>query len=809
MKFTLSWLKEHLETDATLEQISGTLTAIGLEVEEIVDSSAALSAFTVAEILEASPHPDADKLQVCKVKSDEGELQIVCGAPNARAGIKVALAKVGALIPNGDFKIKKSKIRGVESCGMLCSSKELNLGDDHAGIMELPADAPIGAPIASVLGLNDPLIEIAITPNRGDCLGVYGIARDLAAAGLGTLKPISSLRGAAGDAAIHADGGMDCFADARNDGIDIELQTSQCRQFIGVLIQGVTNGPAPEWLQQKLTAIGLRPISALVDITNYFTHTYARPLHVYDADKLTGGIIVREGAAGEAFEALNDKSYTLKGGESVIADASGMLGLGGIVGGVPSSVGENTTNVLLECAWFEPEAIADAGRKHDILTDARYRFERTVDAGFMQQGAALAAQMIVDLCGGSIAGATVAGELDASRESIEVADDAINRLSGMPIPSEEQQAILTQLGFTCEPKQGGNYTAIPPSYRPDVTQLADIAEEVLRIYGYDNIAAISLPKAKSVSIAALSPQQQRHSNLRRELAARGLHECHHWAFMSDTKAALFTETSSALKLVNPISADLNQMRPTLLGHLIDSARRNMARGLSGAALCEVGPIFLGTDARGQQSVAASLRAGEHSAQQWSQPAQKADWTHAKADALALLAACGVDTSKLQIVREASDYYHPGRSGAIKLGPKNTLAYFGELHPFTLQAMDANGPMVACEVFIDAVPMPKNKAPQPLTRSDFPATERDFAFVVKQEVEAESLLKAIRSADKTLVKGVRLFDVYQGKGLGEDEKSLAIRIELQAQDHTLKEDEIEAISKKVIANAEGVGAKLRA
>ncbi len=798
MKFTLSWLKEHLDTDATLDQISETLTAIGLEVEEIVDSAAALSAFTVAEILEAKPHPDADKLQICRVQSDREELQIVCGAPNARAGIKVALAKVGAIIPNGEFKIKQSKIRGIESCGMLCSSRELNLGDDHAGIMELPAEAEIGTPITQALGLDDPLIEIAITPNRGDCLGVYGIARDLAAAGLGTLKPLNELS-----------------SPTQNDDIKIEIQTNQCQQFIGILIKGVKNAPSPDWLQTKLKAIGARPISTLVDITNYFTFTYGRPLHVYDADKLNGGIIVREATQGESFDALNDKSYTLKGGECVIADSAGVLGLGGIVGGVPSSVTESTQNVLLECAWFEPEAIADAGRKHDVITDARYRFERTVDKGFVQQGAKMAAQMIVDLCGGAPVSMQMTGDLDTKREAISVNASALNQLAGIELGTKEQQAILEKLGFEIRSEdssasaQNDSFLATPPSYRPDVTLSADIAEEVLRIYGYNKVQAVSLPKTPRVSAALLSPKQQRERLARRTLAARGLEECHHWAFMSDEKAQLFGDINNDLRLKNPISADLNLMRPSLLPHLIDAAKNNTARGHDTLRLFEVGPAFTGITPKDQTTVAASLRAGEHIAKQWQASVQKVDWTHAKADAIALLSACGVDATKVQITRDVPDYYHPGRSGAIKLGPKNTLAYFGELHPFTLQAMDANGPMSACEVFLDAIPIPKAKAPQSLKRSDFQAASRDFAFLANKSLEADALLRAVRGADKNLIQSVRLFDLYSGKGLGEDEKSLAIKVTLQAADRTLKEDEIDAVSKQVIASAEKIGARLRA
>lgn len=791
MKFTLSWLKEHLDTTASIDEISRTLTAIGLEVEEINDAAASLGAFTVAEILAARPHPNADKLQVCKVKADDGELQIVCGAPNARAGIKVALAKVGALIPNGEFKIKKSKIRDVESCGMLCSARELNLGEDHAGIMELPDDATIGQPIAEVLGLDDPLIEIAITPNRGDCLGVYGIARDLAAAGLGTLKPLPEIR----------------YQPNRPCPISITLQTPHCPQFIGVQVRGVRNGASPDWLQRKLKAIGLRPISTLVDITNYFTFTYGRPLHVYDADKLTGGIIVRDGVAGEAFEALNDKSYTLLGGECVIADEAGMLGLGGVVGGSSSGVSETTTNVLLECAWFVPEHIAKVGRTLNVLSDARYRFEREVDKGFMQQGAQLATQMILDLCGGEASELQIAGQLDSERRAVKMSDSFIASVGGITLSADEQRQLLHRLGFETADDADG-YRVTIPSFRPDVTQPADIAEEVLRIYGYDKIDAVSLPKLATVSPSALTPAQQREVLLRRVMASRGLQECHHWAFMSDEKARHFASVNEALYLRNPISADLNLMRPCLLPHLMDAASRNMARGLEGVALCELGPVFVDASPQGQHSVAAALRAGTHTRKQWNAEAEAASWQHAKADLLALIAAAGVDVEKLQITRDAPDYYHPGRSGAIRLGPKNLLGYFGELHPYTLQAMDVASPMVACECFLDALPLPKRKASAPLVRSEYPAVERDFAFIVDETLQAEDLLRAIKKSDQQLIQQVRLFDVYQGKGVETGKKSLAVSFTLQAPDRTLKEDEIEKVSQSVLSAASQLGAQLR-
>lgn len=792
MKFTLSWLKEFLDTDADLAAIDKTLTSIGLEVEEITDASAALAPFTVAEILHAEKHPDADKLQICKVNSNEGELQIVCGAPNARAGLKVALAKVGAVIPNGEFKIKKSKIRGVESCGMLCSADELGIGGDAKGIIELPENAQIGDSVVDILGLNDPMIEIAITPNRGDCLGIYGIARDLAAAGLGTLKPLAT-------STIKA---------SENAPVSISIEDDNCKVFVGRVIKGVKNPESPDWLKQKLAAIGLRPISTLVDITNYITFTYGRPLHVYDVSKLNGNIIVRSGKEGEAFEALNDKSYILKGGECVIADDTGMLGLGGVVGGVPSGVTEETTDVLLECAWFDPIHIAEVGRAHSIDSDARYRFERTVDPDFVLKGADIATQMILDLCGGTPCEQYVAGAEPIETETVNTSADFINQLGGISLSTDEMNEVLSKLGFSCE-TSGAELSITVPTWRPDVTQPADIAEEVLRIYGYDSVEAVPMPKQAGVSPAAWDGIQQRSATVRRTLAGRGIHETHTWAFLAEDDATLFGYNDSNLALVNPISSDLSVMRPSLLPNLIHAARRNQARGFDSINLFEVGPTFKNPTPKGQQTVAAAVRLGKASRKQWAQDDRDIDAYDAKADALAIIESCGLNADKVQINTNVPDYYHPGRSGAITLGPKNILAYFGELHPATLQALNIDERMAACEVVLDAIPMPKKKANTALRSSDYQAADRDFAFLIDADTSASTLLRAVRGADKELVKQVRLFDSYQGKGVEDGKKSLAITIRLQAEDRTLTEADIEAVAKKVTESAEKAGAKLRA
>lgn len=791
MKFTLNWLKNHLDTTATLDDITRTLTAIGLEVEAIANPAEALASFTVAEIIEATQHPDADKLRVCKVKSDAGELQIVCGAPNARAGIKVALAKVGALIPNGGFTIKQSKIRGVESCGMLCSADELNLGGDSAGILELPLDAPIGAPIAEVLGLNDATIEINITPNRGDCLGVYGIARDLAAAGMGTLKHLPALT----------------FSPYGPCPVAVSLATNHCKQFVACHIKGVKNGDSPEWLQQRLKAIGLRPISALVDITNFITFALARPLHVYDAAKLKGNLVVRDAKAGETFDALNDKSYEMRGGECVITDDSGVLGLGGIVGGTSTSVDASTKDVLLECAWFEPEHIAHSGRKHEVLSDARYRFERGVDPLFLEHGAAIALNMILEICGGTPSVFAISGTPAYSRVTIAVKADAVATLGGVKMDVPAQKTILETLGFVVSPK-GDDMQVTVPSWRPDVTQEADIVEELLRIYGYDRVEAVSLPKPPVVAQGAWNPAQSRLAIARRTLAARGLHEAHSWAFLSPEMAALFGGGAEELTLKNPISADLSVMRPSLLPHLVQALARNAARGFANLALFEVGPQFKDTSPAGQQSVACAVRMGEASTKQWDVAARAVDCFDAKADALAALAAAGVAVEKLQVMKNTPEYYHPGRSGALTLGPKNILAYFGELHPATLEALGCDARVVACEVMLDAIPTAKPKANNALQRSDYQPVDRDFAFVVDASTPADDLLRAAAGADKQLVQSVHLFDVYAGKGVEDGKKSLAITLRLQATDRTLTEADIEGVSQKVVAAAAKLGGTLR-
>jgi phenylalanyl-tRNA synthetase beta chain len=786
MKFPLSLLKRFLDTDASLARICEVATAIGLEVESVENQSEALKPFVVAEILAAEKHPGADKLRVCKVQTAEGALQIVCGAANARAGIKVALAKVGSVIPRGQMEIKKSAIRGVESCGMLCSADELGLGRDSEGIIELPADAEIGASIVDALGLNDPVIDLAITANRGDCMGVYGIARDLAAAGLGTLKPLC----------------VPAIAEHEPFPLTIAIHHPGCRAFSGRVIRGVKNGASPLWMQRTLEAARMRPISVLVDITNYFTLAFGRPLHVFDLAKLAGGIEVRAARKGETLAALNDKSYSLTSDDMVIADEKGALALAGIIGGTASGVTEETTDVLLEVALFDPLHIARSGRHHQIESDARARFERGVDAGFVEIANARATDLILELCGGKASAAALAGNVADARTPIPFDAAAINALGGTEIPEVRMKEILTALGFAVAP---GHVTT--PSWRHDVAGMADLAEEVLRITGYETITPVSLPKPITITRAALTPTQKRLALLKRVAATRGLNEIQSWGFCSHAEAAAFGGQQAALALINPISAELSVMRPNLLPHLVRAAARNASRGQSRIALFEAGAVFHGMTPQGQQTMVAGLRAGLRHGLAW-QGSPEVDWLDAKADLFALLEAAGIDTAKLTITRTVPGWYHPGRAGAVGLGPKNILGFFGELHPATLQALDCEMRVVACELKIDALPLPRPTKRKALSVSNYQPVTRDFAFVMDAVTPAADLVIAVNKAEKTLIRSVAIFDVYQGKNLPEGKKSIALCVTLQADDRTLTDAEIENVTRAIITSATTLGAVLR-
>ncbi len=781
MKFTLSWLKEYLDTDADLTTITDTLTAIGLELEGVEDPGEKFAPFKVAYVESAEKHPDADKLRVCQVNTGEEVLQVVCGAPNARTGMKGIFAPVGSYVPGTDLWLKKGNIRGQESNGMLVSEREMGLSDDHEGIIDLPEDTPVGTPFTQIYGMDDPVIDIGLTPDRSDCTGVYGIARDLAAAGLGTLKPIDT---------TPVKGMGDCP-------IDVDLQTPDtCPHFVGRLVRGVKNGPSPDWLQKQLKAVGLRPISALVDITNFFSMAYGRPLHVYDADKLSGNIHVRLAEAGETLDALNDKSYTLAGGETAICDDSGVIGLGGIVGGTSTGSEEDTVNVFIEAAYFDPMSTARTGRDHGIISDARYRFERGVDPDFTQVGMELATKMVLELCGGEASEILIAGKKPDATRTIDFDPAYTEKLAGVSIDAGKQKQILETLGFTFK----GN-TASVPSWRVDVEGKADLVEEVVRIYGFDNIAPVSVRSEGAVTASAETKTQMRTRLARTALAARGLNECVTWSFMSKELAGSFGSNDNSLTLSNPISSELDQMRPSILPNLIQAAGKNADRGTPNAALFEVGPAFQSVKADGQQIVAAGIRHGSVSSKHWSgaDASRDIDLMDVKADAIAALEAAGAPAANLQVSRDAPDYYHPGRSGTLRLG-KFVLAQFGDLHPAVLEDMDIKGPVCGFEVFLEAIPDAKKKgSAKPLLKlSAFQPVERDFAFIVDENVEADNIIRAAKGADKDLITDVDVFDVYQGKGVDEGKKSVAINVIMQPKEQTMTDSEIDGLSQKIIA-----------
>ncbi|KJS35093.1 MAG: phenylalanyl-tRNA synthetase subunit beta [Rhodospirillaceae bacterium BRH_c57] len=798
MKFTLSWLKDHLDTDASLAEIGRTLTMIGLEVEGIHDPGAELADFIVGHVRSAEKHPDADKLQVCSVDTGSELVQVVCGAPNARAGLKVVLARPGAIIPVDGTKLKKGKIRGVESMGMMCSSRELNLGDDHGGIIELPAESPTGAPVTQVLPA-DPVIDIAITPNRADCLGVRGVARDLAAAGLGTLKDDPWTAPVAGTFASPVS-----VTRQFPEGLD-----DACPQFVGRTIRGVKNGESPQWLKDRLTAVGLRPISALVDITNFVTIDRARPLHVFDADKLTGGITPRMGKAGETIEALNDKSYEVDESVVVIADDAGPQAIGGVIGGTATGCTETTTTVFVESALFDARRVAATARKLGIESDAKHRFERGVDPASAVWGAEMATRLILDLCGGEASELVVAGDEPRWQRSITLRPERVGQLVGIDVATDSMEAMLRGLGCAVS-RQDASLIADPPSWRGDLEEEHDLVEEVARLYGYDNITAVPLPRLPMPK-PVLTPRQKTVRLVTRGLAARGLLETVTWSFLPRAQAALFGGGSEDRQLANPISSDLDALRPSVLPNLITAAGRNAARGFPDLGLFEIGPQFHGGEPGDQKRVAAGIRAGKTGPRHWSGGPRAVDALDAKADALAVLATAGVNVDNLQIVAEAPAWYHPGRSGSLRLGP-TVLAVFGEIHPGVLKALDVKGAVVGFEVFIDDTPLPKAKATKArplLNASPFQPVERDFAFVVETSVQADALVRAARSADKALIADVGVFDLYEGPNMPEGKKSLAITVTLQPRDRTLTEEDIDLVSNKVISNIEkATGGTLR-
>jgi phenylalanyl-tRNA synthetase beta chain len=802
MKFTLAWLKSHLDTTASLDEIAAKLTAIGLEVEGIEDRAALFAPFIVAEVKKAEQHPNADKLRVCEVFTGAETFQVVCGAPNARAGMKGIFAPVGSTVPGTQLLLKAANIRGVASNGMLCSEREMGLTDEHTGIIDLPLDTPTGAPMARVFGLDDPVIEIKLTPNRGDCLGVRGIARDLAAAGLGVLKPLE-IKTVAGAYKSPIDVSLDFPAGAGK----------ACPIFVGRHIRNVKNGPSPAWLQQRLKAIGLRPISALVDITNFFTYDLGRPLHVFDAAKVKGNIVARLAKTGEKLLALDGKEYMLDDSITVIADDNGPEGLGGVMGGEHSGCSFETTAVFVESAWFDPLRTAATGRKLGIHSDARHRFERTVDPAFVKSGIDVATRMILDLCGGEPAETVVAGAEPDWKKTVTLRPSRLLGLVGFDLPVAEQTRILEALGFTVS-KAGDLLAVAVPSWRPDIDGEADLVEEIARLHGFDAIPAEPLPPLRAVPAPALNAGQRRVRMAKRALAARGLTEAVTYSFIRRAEAQVFGGGQEELLLVNPISADMDAMRPSILPGLISAAKRNMDRGSMDVALFEVGPQYASVAMDGQAMVATGIRRGQTGTRHWRDRPRNVDAYDAKADALAALAAAGVDTAPLMVMDGAPGWYHPGRSGTLRLGPKTVLAVFGELHPRVLQAMDIKGPVVGFELYLDRIPAsrakPGMRTKPALKLSELQAVDRDFAFIVDASVAAETLLKAVRGAEKALIARVGVFDVFAGAGIPEGKKSLAISVRLEPQQQTLTDAEIEAVAKKIVAAAEkACGATLRA
>jgi phenylalanyl-tRNA synthetase beta chain len=794
MKFTLSWLKQHLETDATLDQIDVALTRIGLEVEGIENPGEKLAAFRVARVLTAERHPQADKLQVLTVDTGDGvPLQVVCGAPNARAGLVGVLGLPGATVPANGMVLKVAAVRGVESNGMMCSSRELELGDDHDGIIELPADAPVGTSFPDYAGLNDPVFDVSITPNRQDCMGVRGIARDLAAAGLGTLKPLA-VEPVAGEGA----------------GPDVAtLDPEGCPAFYAQSVSGVVNGASPDWMQKRLKAIGQKPISALVDITNYVSVDLGRPLHVYDRAKLSGALVARKARDGEQVLALNGKTYTLDATMTVIADDVAVHDIGGIMGGEESGCSETTTDVLIECAYFDPEHIARTGQKLMLTSDARSRFERGVDPAFLDDGLAIATRLVVELCGGTASGVTRAGTPPQVGLTLAYDPALAETLGGLEIPAERQKAILESLGFAVtapgsSPGQGWQVTA--PSWRRDIDGPADLVEEVIRIEGIDKVPSTPLPCEAGVAKPTATPEQKLERRMRRTAAARGLNEAVTWSFIAEPEAAAVG--GGAWTLANPISEDLKVMRPSLLPGLLMAAGRNLKRGATSVRLFEIGRRYL---ADAEKLTLTAVLAGDATPRGWaSGKAQPFTAYAAKAEALALLEAAGAPVANLQVMGEAGEAWHPGQSATLRLGPKTVLAAFGMLHPTLLKAFDLDGPVAAVEIFLDAVPGKRATGfmRAPYTPPALQAVTRDFAFIVPADLAAGDLVRAVRGADKAAITDARLFDLFTGAGVEEGSKSLAVEVTLQPGEKSFTDAEIKAVADKVVAAAGKLGAVLR-
>jgi len=801
MKFTLSWLRDHLDTDASLEAIVETLTRVGLEVEGVLDPGAALAPFRVARVLSAARHPQADKLQVLSVDAGDGPVAVVCGAPNARAGMVGVFGPPGAYVPGAGITLKVAAIRGVTSNGMMCSARELEVGEGHQGIIELPADAPVGTSYAAYAGLGDPVIDLSVTPNRPDCMGVRGIARDLAAAGLGTLKPLR----------------VDPIA-GEGPGPAVATTTDACPAFWAQAVAGVVNGTSPDWMRRRLQAIGQKPISALVDITNYVTVDLGRPLHVYDRATLSGGLVARAAREGEEVVALNGRTYALKHGMTVIADDAAVHDIGGIMGGEHSGVTAGTTDVVIECAYFDPDAIARTGQALGLSSDARTRFERGVDPAFLEDGLAIATRLVVELCGGTASAVTRAGAPPLGRRTIAYDPHLARDLGGLAVPPETQARILLSLGFTVGAIDHADafsdalfgtiesrWPVAVPSWRPDIDGAADLVEEVIRIAGIDRVPPVPLPRAAGVARPTATPQQLLERRLRRAAAARGLDEAVTWSFVSDAEADAFG--GGAHRLANPIADQLRVMRPSLLPGLLSAAERNRRHGAAGVRLFELGRRYLAAADGGERPTLGLVLAGERAPRTWrTGKPQFFDAFDAKAEALALLAAAGAPVDNLQVFEALGSHWHPGQSASLRLGAKTVCASFGALHPATLKAFDLDGPVAAVELYLDALPAKRAQgfARAPYAPPALQPVRRDFAFTVPAGLAADALVRAVRGADKAAIVSARLFDLFEKDGV----RSMAVEVVLQPGAESFTDADLHAIAAKVVAAAAKQGAELR-
>ncbi len=783
MKFTFSWLKEYLETNHSCAEIIQALNKIGLEVEEVINQENIFKDFIIAEIIEASIHPEADKLQICQVNNGKEILQIVCGAPNARNGIKVVLAPIGTEIPSNGLKIKASKIRNVQSSGMMCSAKELGLGEESDGIMELNDDLLVGSKFYEAYGLNEILIDISITPNRGDCLGVYGIARDLAAAGYGKLKTLDSSP----------------ISGEFKSPLNVKLENSAiCPKYIGRYFKDIQNSASPKWLQNKLKSIGVNSISALVDITNYFTFAFGRPLHIYDADLIKGDLIIRNSKVGEEITALNDKKYILNNQEPVVGDNKEILSIAGIIGGKSSGVNETSKNIFLEIGYFDADIIAKTSRLHQIDTDSKYRFERRVDPEFMQMALDMASKMIIEICSGSASEAIIIDYLNFTPSILDFSLSSLKNKIGIEYEKDNVKNILLNLGFKVEDK-GSILTLTAPSWRPDISIEEDIIEEIARIDGYKNIVSIPLPKIDNLN-NILDNKQRSFYRLSRVAASLGLTEAVTFSFMDSNKSILFADLKEELFLKHPISIELNYMRPSIIPNLLEAALKNQNRNIENIALFEVGSIFEGIEIHQQKQCLAAIRSGYNKERNIYNDRRKMDIFDAKLDILTILEELGIDSAKPQIsTNNLPKYYHPQRSATLSLG-KNILGYFGQLHPKIIKAYDLENDIVAFELFLDNVPATKSKLGRKglLQISDYQAIKRDFAFLVDKDTAVELITRSIIQIDKKFIKSAEIFDIYSGKGIEENKKSVAITVTIQAPDHTLLEEEIDLLSNKIIS-----------